>query len=199
MALIMAIALWIYAINRHTGDIKEDIQLTINAPPGLTILDTSSDMVTVGLSGPQNTIERISDMIKDEKIKARFDMPDIGVVDDDNYKKTIHLTRRNFNFPQEIRLNSIVPNEIEITLGRLESKYISNNNWEYTVTGDLPNPCYKATVDATVAESYPEQVTVTVTTTAPSGDEMCAQVIQEFSYEGTFSASDKAVIDFEVK
>ncbi|OGC44066.1 hypothetical protein A3J98_01740 [candidate division WS6 bacterium RIFOXYC1_FULL_33_10] len=82
---------------------------------------------------------------------------------------------------------------------RLESKYISNNNWEYTVTGDLPNPCYKATVDTTVAESYPEQVTVTVTTTAPSGDEMCAQVIQEFSYEGTFSASDKAVIDFEVK
>lgn len=63
-------------------------------------------------------------MIKDEKIKARFDMPDIGDVVDDNYKKTIHLTRRNFNFPQEIRLNSIVPNEIEITLGRLESKYI---------------------------------------------------------------------------
>lgn len=124
MALIMAIALWVYAINRHTGDIKEDIQLTINAPPGLTILDTSSNMVTVGLSGPQNAIERISDMIKDEKIKARFDMPDISDVDDDNYKKTIHLTRRNFNFPQEIRLNSIVPNEIEITLGRLESKYI---------------------------------------------------------------------------
>jgi YbbR domain-containing protein len=124
MALIMAIALWVYAINRHTGDIIEDIQLTINAPPGLTILDTSSNMVTVGLSGPQNTIERISDMIKDEKIKARFDMPDIGDVDDDNYKKTIRLTRRNFNFPQEIRLNSIVPNEIEITLGRLESKYI---------------------------------------------------------------------------
>ncbi len=82
---------------------------------------------------------------------------------------------------------------------RLESKYISDNNWEYTVTGDLPNPCYKASVDATVAESYPEQVTVTVTTTAPAGDEMCTQVIQEFSYEGTFNASDKAVIDFEVK
>ncbi len=124
MALIMAIALWFYAISKHTGDITEDIQLTINAPPGLTIMDTSSDIVTVGLSGPQNIIDRISDMFKDNKIKARFDIPDINDVEEDNFKRTIRLTKRNFNFPQEIRLNSLVPNEIEITLGRLESKYV---------------------------------------------------------------------------
>ncbi len=82
---------------------------------------------------------------------------------------------------------------------KLESKYISENNWEYTVTGNLPNPCYKARVYTTVAESYPEQVTITVTTTVPRADEMCTQVIQEFSYEGTFLASDKAVVNFEVK
>ncbi len=124
MALIMAIALWFYAISKHTGDIKEDIQLTVNAPSGLTIMDTSSDIVTVGLSGPQNIIDRISDMIKDNKIKARFDIPDISDVEEDNFKRTIRLTRRNFNFPKEIRLNSLVPNEIEITLGRLESTYV---------------------------------------------------------------------------
>jgi len=124
MAMIMALALWFYAINKHTGNITEDIQLTINAPPGLTILETSSNMVTVGLSGPQNTIDKISDMIKDNKIKGRFDIPDISDPDDDNYKRTIRLTGRNFNFPKEIRLNSVVPNEIDITLGRLESKYI---------------------------------------------------------------------------
>jgi len=124
MALIMAIALWFYAISKHTGDIKEDIQLTINAPSGLTIMDISSDIVTVGLSGPQNIIDRISDMLKDNKIKARFDIPDINDVEDDNFKRTIRLTRRNFNFPQEVRINSLVPDEIEITLGRLESKYV---------------------------------------------------------------------------
>ena len=124
MALIMAIALWFYAVNKHTGDINEDLQLTINAPPGLTILDISSDVVTVGLSGPQNIIDRISDMMKDNKIKARYDIPDINDAEEDNFKRTIRLTRRNFNFPQEIRLTSIVPNEIEITLGRLESKYV---------------------------------------------------------------------------
>jgi YbbR domain-containing protein len=124
MALIMAIALWFYAINKHTGDIKEDLPLTVNAPSGLTILENSSEIVTVGLSGPQNLIDKVSDMIKDNKIKARIDMPDIKNAEEDNYKRTIRLTRRNFNFPQEIRLNSIVPNEIDITLGRLGSKYV---------------------------------------------------------------------------
>jgi len=124
MALIMAVALWFYATSRHTGDIEEDLQLTINAPPGLTILDTSSEEVTVGLSGPQNIIDRITDMIKENKIKARLDIPVINDEDGDNYKRTIRLTKRNFNFPQETRLTSIVPNEIEITLGRLERKYV---------------------------------------------------------------------------
>jgi YbbR domain-containing protein len=124
MALVMAMALWFYATSRHTGDIKEDLQLTINAPPGLTILDTSSDVVTVSLSGPQNIIDKITGMIKDNKIKARFDIPDINNVENDNFKRTFRLTRRNFNFPQEIRLTSIVPNEIEIALGRLEKKYV---------------------------------------------------------------------------
>ena len=81
---------------------------------------------------------------------------------------------------------------------KLESKYISTNSWEYTVTGELPNPCYNASVDAIVAESYPEQVTVTVTIEEPDPEVMCAQVIQEFSYEGTFSASEKADIKLVV-
>lgn len=124
MAVIMAIALWFYAINKHNGDINEDLQLTINAPSGLTIMDYSSGVVSVGLSGPRNLIDRVSDMVKDNKIKARIDIPDIKDVEEDNFKRTIRLTRRNFNFPQEIRVNSIVPNEIDITLGRLDSKYI---------------------------------------------------------------------------
>ena len=28
MALIMAVALWFYAISKHTGDLQEDFQLT---------------------------------------------------------------------------------------------------------------------------------------------------------------------------
>ncbi|MCP4252054.1 MAG: hypothetical protein GY775_01380 [Candidatus Scalindua sp.] len=124
MALVMAMVLWFYATSRHTGDIKEDLQLTINAPSGLTILDMSVNVVTVSLSGPQNIIDNIADMIKNNEIKARLDIPEVSNVDDDNYKKSFRLTRRNFNFPKEIRLTSITPNEIEITLGRLEKKYV---------------------------------------------------------------------------
>jgi YbbR domain-containing protein len=153
MAMIMAIALWFYAINKHTADIQEDLQLTINAPPGLTILDTSSNMVTVGLSGTQNTIDRISNMIKDNKITARFDIPDISDVDEDNYKRTIRLTKRNFNFPREIRLNSIVPSEIDITLGRLENKYIKVQIQRKGV----PAPGYEITSEF----FYPSRVLVT--------------------------------------
>ena len=124
MALVMAMALWFYATSRHTGNIEEDLQLTINAPPGLTILDTSIDVVSVSLSGPQNIIDNITDMIKDNEIEAKLDIPGTSNVIDDNYKRTFRLTRRNFNFPKEIRLTSIVPHEVEITLCRLEKKYV---------------------------------------------------------------------------
>ncbi|MFQ5688393.1 MAG: YbbR-like domain-containing protein [Candidatus Scalindua sp.] len=153
MAIVMAIALWFYAISKHTGDIQEDIKLTINAPPGLTILDTSSNMVTVGLSGTQTTIDRISDMIKDNKITARYDIADISDIVEDNYKMTIRLTKRNINFPREVRLNSIVPNEIDITLGRLESKYIIVKIQRKGV----PAPGYEITSEF----FYPNRVLVT--------------------------------------
>ncbi len=80
----------------------------------------------------------------------------------------------------------------------LESRYIGDNIWEYTVTGQLPNPCYLAKVDVMVAESYPEQVTVNVNITEPKPDIMCAQVIQDFEYSNTFTASEKAVISLTV-
>ena len=124
MALIMAVVLWFYAINKYTGEIEEDIQLAINTPAGLTVLDTSSNVVTVGLSGPRNIIDRVSDMIKDNKITARYDFTDMDDIQNDEFAKTIRISRRNFNFPQEIRLDSIVPNRIDVVLGRLASKYL---------------------------------------------------------------------------
>jgi hypothetical protein len=124
MALIMAVVLWFYAINKYTSEIMEDIQIAINTPPGLTVLDASSNVVTVGLSGPQSIIDRVSDMIKDNKIKARYDFPDMSDIHNDEFARTIRLSRRNFNFPQEIRLDSMVPNEIDVVLGRLTSKYL---------------------------------------------------------------------------
>ncbi|MDR4499493.1 MAG: CdaR family protein [Candidatus Scalindua sp.] len=124
MALIMAIALWFFAVNKQTGDISEEVPLTINAPAGLTVLDTNATVIKVSLRGPQNLIDQISDMIKDNKIKARYDFSEIDDILGDKFSKTIRLTRKNFNFPQEIKMFSMVPNEIDVVLGRLDSKYL---------------------------------------------------------------------------
>ncbi len=81
----------------------------------------------------------------------------------------------------------------------LEKEFKSNSLWEYKVTGQFPNPCYTANVEEFVRESYPEQVTILVTVSKPSGDMICAQVISDFEHEGTFSASEKAQITLEIK
>lgn len=81
----------------------------------------------------------------------------------------------------------------------LEKEYTSDNKWEYKVTGQFPNPCYTASVEELVRESYPEQVTILVSVSQPSSDMVCAQVISDFEHEGTFLASEKAIIKLEIK
>lgn len=81
----------------------------------------------------------------------------------------------------------------------LEYSYKGDNRWEYTVTGQLPNPCYQVSTDVLVAESYPEQVSVIVSVTPPDEDVICAQVISEYKYSGEFSASEKATVALQVK
>lgn len=55
----------------------------------------------------------------------------------------------------------------------------------HTIAGvlTLPTPCHEIQTDVTVAESFPEQVSITVTTQATDG--ICIQVIdeREFSVE----------------
>lgn len=74
----------------------------------------------------------------------------------------------------------------------LVATYLGDSSWKYVVTGQLPNPCIQTQIDTLVAESYPEQVTVRLSVTSDP-TEMCAQVITDYRYEGTFTASEKAV------
>lgn len=80
----------------------------------------------------------------------------------------------------------------------LAYKYIENNTWEYTITGQLPNPCYKATTGTLVAESFPEQVTITLNIEKPSAKKACTQVIQELNIKGNFSASSSAKVSLKI-
>ncbi|HNR53396.1 MAG TPA: hypothetical protein PKI16_02895 [Candidatus Dojkabacteria bacterium] len=81
----------------------------------------------------------------------------------------------------------------------LTYQYAGVNVWKYNVKGQLPNPCHSAQVDALVAESYPEQVTVKVNIEEnKSTDTVCAQVIQELNISGEFNASEKATVTLQV-
>lgn len=95
--------------------------------------------------------------------------------------------------------NEIPQNPITSEDFTLEKEYISENTWEFKITGQFPNPCYSATVETVIAESYPEQVTITVNIIEPSKDIVCIQVISPFEYEGTFSASQQALITLNIK
>lgn len=77
--------------------------------------------------------------------------------------------------------------------------YKENNLWEYSINGTLPNPCYTIKTESIVAESYPEQVTVTSTITKPSADLICTQVIQEVHEVGEFQASESASVSFKLQ
>ena len=50
MALVMAVALWLYAINRHTGDLTTTVSLTVSVPEGITIVEQRATAITSAIS-----------------------------------------------------------------------------------------------------------------------------------------------------
>ncbi len=102
---------------------------------------------------------------------------------------------------QEDTIEIPTDNRSEITKDNftLSYEYKGESKWTYKVVGSLPNPCYKVSTEGIIAESYPEQVTITVTVEEPDPEEMCIQVIQEYEYEGEFSASGEAKVTLQVK
>lgn len=61
----------------------------------------------------------------------------------------------------------------------------------------VPTPCHQVTVsDVLIAESYPEQIRISLEVT--SGSDICAQVITEKPFAVSFNASKEATITFLV-
>jgi len=127
MALVMAVALWLYAINRQTEDITEMVKLNVSVPEGITILEQSTEEITIHLRGPQNIIESVEDMIKDRKIQARYVVKESPEGIEDQAKQTIPITREHLNLPNAVKLVSIYPGKFDIVLGKLQQKKLKVN------------------------------------------------------------------------
>lgn len=153
MALAMAVALWLYATGRHTGELMEDVPLIISTPPGFTMLNEATDTVTIKVRGPQSLIDNLSSMIKNKKIQATHTIApyekDVG----DQVGETVLLGKDDLpNLPEGIKLDSITPNKIEVTLGKLQKKYLKVR---LKKEGE-PAPGYKITSEFV----YPSEVIV---------------------------------------
>ncbi|TVM01011.1 MAG: hypothetical protein CV087_12070 [Candidatus Brocadia sp. WS118] len=122
MALVMAVALWLYAINRHTGDLTATVSLTVSVPEGITIVEQSTGKITIHLQGPQNVIDTVDGMIKDQKVLARYVIRESPDIMDDQLKQSIFITREHLDLPPDVKLVSVYPDKIDVVLGKLQKK-----------------------------------------------------------------------------
>ncbi|HHT9129355.1 MAG TPA: CdaR family protein [Candidatus Brocadiaceae bacterium] len=127
MALVMAVALWLYAINRHTRDLTEAVKLIVSAPEGIAILEQSAEEITVHLSGPQNIIDNVEAMIRDGKIQARYALQESPGGIEDQIKQTIPITIEQLDLPSAVKLVSVHPDKVDILLGKLQQKRVRVN------------------------------------------------------------------------
>ncbi len=122
MALVMAVALWLYAINRQTENLTETVKLVVSVPEGITVLEQSAEEVTIYVRGPQNVMDGVANMIKDRRIKAQYTIKESPEGIEDQIKQTIPLSREHLNLPNAVKLVRIYPNKVDVTLGKLQQK-----------------------------------------------------------------------------
>ena len=127
MALVMAVALWLYAINRQTEDLTEVVKLNVSVPEGIAVLEQSTEEITVHLRGPQSIIESVEGMIKDRKIQAWYVVKESPKGIEDQVKQTVPIAREHLNLPNAVKLVSVYPNKFDILLGKLQQKKLKVN------------------------------------------------------------------------
>jgi len=122
MALVMAIALWLYAINRHTEDLTEVVKLSVSVPSGITILEQEAEEIVVHLRGPQSIVEDTRSLINEKKIQAKYVIQEFPEGIEDKVSQTIYISREHINLPNSVKLVSIYPEKINVLLGKLQKK-----------------------------------------------------------------------------
>ena len=87
------------------------------------------------------------------------------------------------------------PNDDPDTNGKQVALDFTYEDGKYLYTGTVqkPAPCDSVEVDAVIRESFPEQVTLQITTQA--SDQICIQVISEEEIEGEIQVSEQAMIE----
>lgn len=73
-----------------------------------------------------------------------------------------------------------------------------NGKLKYSGSVQLPSPCHKLDIQTTVAESYPEQVQISLKIVDPDPGMLCATVIEEKEFSGELDVSANASISISL-
>lgn len=81
----------------------------------------------------------------------------------------------------------------------LVAQFFKNGIWEYTVSGELPSPCYSAEFDVkATGDGTPVTYFVSVVILNPRPEQQCILKTEPFTGSGNFRGSVDAIIDFSV-
>ncbi|HHT9134838.1 MAG TPA: CdaR family protein [Candidatus Avalokitesvara rifleensis] len=125
MALVMALALWLFATGKYTGELSCTVPIEVSFSEGYMLLDQSSTAVNIKLTGPKSSIDYVSDLVGERKIIARCGVPVEGRESEEVIEEMVILDKRNFNLPSEVTLDMIRPKNIKLLLVRRETKTLT--------------------------------------------------------------------------
>ena len=144
MALAMALALWLFATGKYTGELSSTVPLEVSFPPGYTLLNQSATTVDIRLKGPKGGIDYVSELVGQRKIIARCGVYVEGRENEDVIEEMVILEKKNFNLPYDVKLDMVRPKKVKFTLVKRETKTLSVElqKWGepppgYEVTGEF--------------------------------------------------------------
>lgn len=125
MALVMAVALWLFATGKYTGELSCAVPLEVSFPQGYTLLNQSATAVNIRLKGPKSSIDYVSDLVGERKIIARCGVDVEGRESEDVIEGIVILDKGSFNLPSEVKLDMVRPKRVKLTLVRRETKTLA--------------------------------------------------------------------------
>lgn len=118
-ALILAIMFWFYIKSEENITITKTVTPSINVNESMVVLETSSSIINIQLSGRKEDVEAY----KDKRIKA--------VIDLSSYTKKMSinmpLKRTFFQLPPHLDISGMNPHTIEVVIDKLEEKVLPVN------------------------------------------------------------------------
>jgi YbbR domain-containing protein len=125
MALSMALALWLFATGKYTGELSCMVPLEVSFPQEYTLINQSANTVYIRLKGPKSSIDYVSGLVGERKITARCSVYIEDRESEDVIEEIVILDKRSFNLPTEVNLDFVRPNKIKLSLVKRETKTLT--------------------------------------------------------------------------